>query len=77
MKPRINSSDPDIRASFAALKRAAKAARKAAEAAGAPCYVVRDGRIVDVNAARKARKTPDLEPDHSHSIVAGGLELMS
>lgn len=57
MNPTMDSSDRDIQASFAALKRAAKAARKLAENSGTPCYVVRQGRIVNVTAPRKGRKT--------------------
>lgn len=57
MKSKMNSSDPDIRASFAALKRAAKAARKLAETTGTPFYVVQRGRIVNLNPVKTARKT--------------------
>ena len=53
MKTKMNSSDPDIRASFAALKRAAKTARKLAEATGTPFYILRDGRIVNLNSQGK------------------------
>ena len=38
-----------------ALKRAAAAARRLAERTSTPCYVVKDGRIVDLNAKSKRR----------------------
>jgi hypothetical protein len=43
------SSDPDIRGSFAALKRAAKRAKQLAEATGTPLYVIKNGKIVNLN----------------------------
>jgi len=49
MKSSIKSRDPDIRGSFPALKRAAKAARKLARQTGTPFWVVKDGRIVNLN----------------------------
>jgi hypothetical protein len=57
LKAKTHSADADIQASYAALKRAAKAARKLSEATATPFYVVRRGRIVNINAARKVRKT--------------------
>jgi hypothetical protein len=43
------SRDPDIIASFAALKRAAIAARELSIATGTPFYVWTDGKVVDLN----------------------------
>lgn len=58
MKPvRFESRDPDIRASFAALKRAAKAARKLSIETGTPFYVMKDGKIVDLNRGMKRKRT--------------------
>jgi len=53
MKPKMSSTDPDILGSLPAMKRAAKAARRLAEATGTPLYVIKKGRIVDLNAPRK------------------------
>ena len=39
--------DDDIRNSEPALKRAAIRARKLAEQTGTPCWVMRDGKLVD------------------------------
>jgi hypothetical protein len=55
MKPEMVTSDPDLIASFAALKRAAKAARKLAEDTGTPFYVWQDGRVVNLNPRPKRR----------------------
>ena len=55
----MSSTDPDILGSLPAMKRAAKAARRLAEATGTPLYVMKKGRIVDLNAPRKpAAKAP-------------------
>ncbi len=53
MKSRPDHSDPDIRGALAALKRAAKSARKLSEATGTPFIVVRDGKIVNLNPTKK------------------------
>jgi hypothetical protein len=45
----VASSDPDIQGSFAALKRAAKRAKQLAEATGTPLYVIKNGKIVNLN----------------------------
>ena len=50
------STDPDIRGSFAALRRAARAARKLSIATGTPFYVVKKGRVVDLNAGQMVHK---------------------
>ncbi|MCE9590551.1 MAG: hypothetical protein K8S99_08510 [Planctomycetes bacterium] len=60
MSPKnMRSTDPDIRASLPALRRAAQAARKLAKATGTPVYVMKKGRVVDLNAGRgkQRRKT--------------------
>ena len=57
MKSKIASSDSDILASLKALRRAARNARKLAETTGTPFYVVRNGRVVNLNPTRKPRKS--------------------
>ena len=52
---RINSPDPDIRGTWPALQRAARKARQLAKSMGTPFYVMRRGKIVDLNAS--ARRT--------------------
>jgi hypothetical protein len=47
---KMRSKDPDIRGSLPALRRAARAARRLSEATGTPFYVMKNGRIVDLNA---------------------------
>ena len=39
--------DPDMRGATAALERAARHAHELAERTGTPCWIMRDGRIVD------------------------------
>lgn len=56
MKSVITSSDPDIRGSLPALRRAARRARRLAEATGTPFYVWQDGRIVNLNPKRRRSK---------------------
>jgi hypothetical protein len=57
MSARMPSKDPDIIASFAALKRSARRAFKLAKETGTPFYVMKKGKIVDLNAsARKQKK---------------------
>jgi hypothetical protein len=54
---RRQSRDPDIIASFKALKRAARQARKLSIETGTPFYVMKDGKIVDLNrGARKGKR---------------------
>jgi hypothetical protein len=54
--------DPDILASFAALKRAAKAARKLSIETGTPFYVMKDGKIVDLNRGMKGKPRRRRKP---------------
>jgi hypothetical protein len=49
MKSKIRSRDPDIRGSLPALKRAGRAARKLARDTNTPFWVVKDGRVVNLN----------------------------
>lgn len=42
-------TDPDLLGSMQAIKRAAQRAREIAEATNTPCYVMQDGKIVDIS----------------------------
>ena len=54
MKDKLpTSKDPDILASAAALRRAAKRARQLGEQTGTPVYVLRRGKIIDLTAERR------------------------
>jgi hypothetical protein len=44
------SVDQDMLGALPALRRAARAARRLSEATGTPFYVMKNGRIVDLNA---------------------------
>jgi hypothetical protein len=46
---KMKSKDPDIQGSLPALRRAARAAKKLAEMTGTPVYVVKDGRVINLN----------------------------
>ena len=48
------SADSDIQGSLPALERAARHARELAERTGTPCWIMRDGRIVDAISGREA-----------------------
>ena len=52
----LGSGDPDIIASFAALRRAAKRALQIGLETDTPVYVLKNGRIVDLTQQRR-RKT--------------------
>lgn len=52
MKKHATLLDKDLQGSHAALKRAARAALITARKTGTPCYVVKDGKIVDIAAVR-------------------------
>jgi hypothetical protein len=54
----IKSKDPDIRGSWPALLRASRRAFARAKATHTPFYVVRKGRIVNLNPKGKLRKQP-------------------
>ncbi|MBP7053070.1 MAG: hypothetical protein KBE65_18855 [Phycisphaerae bacterium] len=47
-KKSMRSKDPDIIASYTALRRAAKRALQIGLETGTPVYVLEDGRIVDL-----------------------------
>ena len=49
MRKTMTSSDPDIVASLPALRRAARAACKLAKQTGTPMYVLKAGRVVNIN----------------------------
>jgi hypothetical protein len=53
---KMRSKDPDIQGSLPAFRRAAQAAMRLAQATGTPLYVVKDGRIVDLNPQRPRRR---------------------
>ncbi len=53
MKANGQPKDRDIAGSTAALKRAAKQALALARRTGTPCWVMRDGKLVDI--ARRRR----------------------
>jgi hypothetical protein len=57
MNSQANSIDPDILASRQALRRAARKAQQLAHATRTPVYVLRDGRVVNLNARRKTRSS--------------------
>ena len=53
MRKTLATSDPDIIGSFAALKRAARRARRIAVETNTPLYVWKDGRVVNLNPIRR------------------------
>jgi hypothetical protein len=53
MRKTLATSDPDIIGSFAALKRAARSARRLAIKTNTPLYVWQDGRVVNLNPIRR------------------------
>ena len=55
MTNRIKSADRDIRGSLAAIKRAARQAREIAAATGTPVYVLKKGKVVNLNPGTKGR----------------------
>lgn len=59
MSAKMKSTDPDIRASLPALRRAAKKARRLAVQTGTPFYVLLDGRVVNLNPRRKKKAGKD------------------
>jgi hypothetical protein len=54
MKSKTKPRDADIRGEIAALRRAARAARKLARDTNTPFWVMKGGRVVNLNASRKA-----------------------
>ena len=57
VKNEIKSSDPDIRGSLPALRRAARMARKLAEKTHTPLFVLVGGRVRNLNPGRKRART--------------------
>jgi len=53
MKVNGQPKDRDIAGSMAALKRAAKQALALARQTGTPCWVMRDGKLVDLAKRRR------------------------
>jgi hypothetical protein len=49
----LATSDPDIVGSFAALKRAARSAKRLAIETNTPLYIWKDGRVVNLNPIRR------------------------
>jgi hypothetical protein len=56
MNRKINSTDPDILGSLPAMRRAAKRAWKLAKSTGTPFYVLKDGRVTDLNPGSKPNR---------------------
>ena len=59
MKNEVKSSDPDIRGSLPALRRAARRARRLAEKTHTPLFVLVGGRVRNLNPARKRSRAKD------------------
>jgi len=55
MKKKTHLSNPDIPDALPALKRAAKSAFKLAKATGTPFYVMKNGKIVNLNPIGRKR----------------------
>ena len=56
MKSNGKPKDKDLLGSHAALKRAARRALETARRTGTPCYVMENGKIVDIARAGRALK---------------------
>ena len=61
MKNIEEAKDPDLRASFAAMKRAAATARRTAIETGTDLIVGTDGRLTRIPAKELRRKPPGTE----------------
>lgn len=57
-KEAMSASDPDIRATWPAMLRAARRARRLALATGTPLYVLKDGKLVNLNPKGRLRSRP-------------------
>jgi len=57
MSSQVNrkSSDPDLQGATAALQRSARRARELAVKTETPCYVMRDGHIVDAVTGKEVK----------------------
>lgn len=60
MSTKMKVKDPVLRGSFAALKRAARRAKRLAVATGTPLYIMRDGKVVNVNPTN-GRASPKMK----------------
>ena len=49
MKTKATAADADISKAWHAMERAAARARQLAEQTGTPLYILKDGRVVDLN----------------------------
>ncbi len=52
----MRSTDPDIRASFKALRRAAKKALELGLQTGTPVWVIKDGELVDLTQESRGKQ---------------------
>jgi hypothetical protein len=59
----LNAKDPDIRASFDALRRAAQLARKTAIQTNTNIVILQEGQLIHVS-AQELRKTATRESTH-------------
>ncbi len=57
MTGKMKSTDSDIRGSLPALQRAARSARRRARDTHTPFYVIRRGRVVNLNPVRRRLST--------------------
>lgn len=55
-RAKCHSADADIQASMKAMARAARAARHLAETTGTPLYVMKGGRVVNLNRGARRRR---------------------
>ncbi len=56
MRSKIESIDPEVVATLRALRRAAKRARRASQATRTPFWVMKNGRMVNLNPNAKRRR---------------------
>ena len=61
MRDIAEAKDPDLRASFAAMKRAAEAARRTAIETGTDLIVVKDGKLTRIPAKDLCQKAQETE----------------
>jgi hypothetical protein len=64
MRRKGQSTDPDILASLPAMRRAARKARQLAQATRTPVYILRNGRVVNVNPNARGLRRPN-RPEHA------------
>ncbi len=56
MTPKFNTTDPDIIGSWPAMKRAARRALALGIATGTPVWVMKNGRMVNLNPSPRRRR---------------------